>query len=204
MNSVGMIVKSEPARQSARRQRVQAAEMKARSPARDLLALRAERFGKRPKKRIAGSSKLAFVWESAPNRVGEDLRVLLERLITSGAYRPGAVPYCRPLFIDQHGVAHFHQYLPIDQLLSLEPPTEDAVACAVEEVSQGHGRLPVAVLLEAERAGTVVENAEYFEATRRQGFDVVRCWVRLGWYAVSARRTHPEIHSAEGVTRDAE
>ena len=172
-----MIVKSEPARRLARRQRAQAAEMKVGSPAREP--------DTRPKKRIAGSSKPPFVWESAPNRVGEDLRALLERLIASGAYRPGPVPYRRPLVIDHHGVAHFYQYLPIDQLLPLVPPTEGAVACAVEDVSRGHGLLPVVVLLEAKGAGTVVENAEYFEANRRLGLDVVRCWVRLGLSLIS-------------------
>ena len=125
-------------------------------------------------------------------------------MIASGAYRPGPVPYRRPLVIDHHGVAHFYQYLPIDQLLPQESPIEDAVACAMEEISRGVGRLPVVLLLEAKGAGTVVENSEYFEATRRLGFDVVRCWVRLGWYAVFGRRIHPEIHSAEGVARDAE
>ena len=126
-----------------------------------------------------------FRWESARSRIGEDLVALLERLIASGAYRPGPVPFRRPLFIDRHGVAYFHQYLPIDQLLPRRSPTEAAVARAEDGISRGVGRLPVVVLLEAYGAGTVVENAEYFEATRRQGFDVVRCWVRLGLASIS-------------------
>ena len=102
-------------------------------------------------------------------------------------------------------MAHFHQYLQIDQLLPLEPPTEDAVARAGGDISRGVGRLPVVVLLEAYGAGTVVENAEYFEATRRQGFDVVRCWVRLGRRLdvepskCSTGRDHTRMQASVGI-----
>ena len=147
--------------------------------------------------------KPRFVWESATSRVGNNLVILLEKLVASGAYRPGPVCYHRPLVIDRSGVAYVYRILPIYQLLPLEPPTEDAVTYAGDEILRGCGRLPVVVLLEAEGAGTVIENAEYSEATRRLGFDVVRCWVRLGGYAVSARRICSEIHSDDGGARDA-
>ena len=128
--------------------------------------------------------------------------MLLEGLIASGVYRPGPVPYRRPLLINQQGVAYFHQYLPIDHLLSLEPPTEAAVVRAGEEISRGWRLLPVVVLLPAEGAGCVVAGAAIVEATRRQGFDVARCWVRLGCRLdvessrCSAKRDHAGVQAS--------
>ena len=100
--------------------------------------------------------RVHFRWESARSRVAEDLVALLERLIASGAYRPGPVPFRRPLFIDRHGVAYFHQYLPIDQLLPRRSPTEAAVARAEDEISRGLGVCLSSCALEAYGAGNVV------------------------------------------------
>ena len=146
-----------------------------------------------------------FVWESARNRVDDDLWELLEGLVESGTYHPGPVAFRRPLVIDPRGAAYLYRTLPIDQLLPLEPPTEDAVARAGDEISRGVGSLPVVVLLEAEGAGTVVEKGEYFEATRRQGFDIVRCWVRLGrrldveLSGCPANRGHASVQESVGT-----
>ena len=97
--------------------------------------------------------------------------------LAGGVGHVGSVPYRTSAFppppcsIDRHGVAYFHQYLPI------EPTAASKIAdrscrCLVRRMGfrGGLGRLPVVVLLEAYGAGTVVEKRRVLRGNPAAGF----------------------------------